>query len=74
VRPAIVFPRAHSRIVLEEPTDEVVTTDNAPWWANTIGRVRRLDPAMSARMVQAVLDASEPARSFSSAPVSEGPA
>ena len=74
VRPAIVFPRSHSRIVLEEPTDEVVTTDNAPWWANTIGRVRRLDPTASARMVQAVLDAAEPARSFGPAPVSEGPA
>lgn len=74
VRPAIVFPRPHSRIVLEEPTDEVVTTDNAPWWANTIGRVRRIDPAASARMVQAVLDAAEPAASLGSTPVSEGPA
>jgi len=74
MRPAVVFPHAHSRIVLEEPSDEVVTTDNAPWWANTIGRVRRLDPAASARIVQAVLDAAEPAASPTTAPVSQGPA
>jgi hypothetical protein len=74
VRPAVVFPRAHSRIVLEEPTDEVVTTDNAPWWANTIGRVRRLDPAASARIVEAVLDAAEPATSLRAAPAPEEPA
>lgn len=59
VRPAIVFPHARSRIVLEEPEDEIVTHDNAPWWANTIGRVRRLDPAVGARLVEAVLDAAE---------------
>lgn len=61
MRPAVVFPRRHSRVVLEEPEDEVVTTDNAPWWANSIGRVRRLDPNAGARFVQAVLDAAEPA-------------
>jgi hypothetical protein len=75
VRPAVVFPYARSRIVLEEPADEVVTTDNAPWWANTIGRVRRLDPATSARIVDAVLDAAEPARAaLGPAPVPHGPA
>lgn len=62
VQPAIVFPRRHSRIVLEEPADEIVTTENAPWWANTIGRVRRLDPAASARVLEAVLDAADPAQ------------
>lgn len=62
VRAVIVFPRRHSRIVLEEPADEVVTTDNAPWWANTIGRVRRLDPATSSRVLDAVLDAADPAQ------------
>jgi hypothetical protein len=62
MRPAIVFPHAHSRVVLEEPDDEVVTTDNAPWWANTIGRVRRLDPGAAGRLVDAVLDAAEPER------------
>src|SRR5690606_14065629 len=33
LRPAIVFPFSHSQIVLEEPSDEIITTDNAPWWA-----------------------------------------
>jgi len=59
IRPAIVFPRAHSRIVLEEPADEVVTTENAPWWANAVGRVRRLDAAGAARVLEAILDAAE---------------
>lgn len=62
IRPTVVFPRRHSRIVLEEPADEIVTTDNAPWWANTIGRVRRLDPSSSARVLEAVLDAADPAQ------------
>ena len=61
LRPAIVFPRRHSRIVLEEPVDEVVTAENAPWWANTIGRVRRIDAAAAARVLEAVLDAADPA-------------
>jgi hypothetical protein len=59
IRPAVAFPHGRSRIVLEEPTDEIVTRDNAPWWANTIGRVRRLDAAGAARLVAAVLDAAE---------------
>jgi hypothetical protein len=59
IQPAVAFPRAHSRIVLEEPDGEVITTENAPWWANTIGRVRRVDPATSARVLEAVLDAAE---------------
>lgn len=59
MRPAIAFPRRHSRVVLEQPTDEVVTAENAPWWANTIGRVRRLDEATGARLIEAVLDAAE---------------
>lgn len=62
IRPVIVFPRRHSRIILEEPADEVVTTDNAPWWANAIGRVRRLDPATASRILDAVLDAADPAQ------------
>lgn len=64
IRPVIVFPRRHSRIILEEPADEVVTTDNAPWWANTIGRVRRLDPATASHILDAVLDAADPAQSL----------
>jgi hypothetical protein len=59
IQPAVAFPRAHSRIVLEEPDAEVITTENAPWWANAIGRVRRVDPATSARVLEAVLDAAE---------------
>ena len=61
IRPAVVFPRRHSQIVLEEPEDEIVTADNAPWWANSIGRVRRMDASEVARLVEAVLDAAEPA-------------
>ena len=59
LRPVVAFPLAHSRIVLEEPTDEIVTSANAPWWANTIGRVRRLDPAHAARVIEAVLEGAE---------------
>ncbi len=59
IRPVVAFPDPSARVVLEEPEDEVVTPDNAPWWANTIGRVRRLDPAGGARLLEAILDASE---------------
>jgi hypothetical protein len=59
VRPTIAFPLGRSKIVLEEPAEEVVSTDNAPWWANSIGRVRRLDPGGAARVVEAVLDGAE---------------
>jgi hypothetical protein len=59
LRPAIAFPLSRSRIVLEEPDEEVVTTDNAPWWANSIGRVRRLDPTQAGRLVEAVLQGAE---------------
>ena len=59
LRPAVAFPLSHSRVVLEEPEDEIVTAENAPWWANTIGRVRRLDPSAAARVVEAVLDGAE---------------
>lgn len=54
-----VFPYAHSRIVLEEPEGEVVTADNAPWWANRIGRVRRLDPGRVVAITEAVMTATE---------------
>jgi hypothetical protein len=59
IRPAIAFPAPRSRLVLEEPSDEIVTAENAPWWANSIGRARRLDPPTAARVLAAVLDASE---------------
>lgn len=74
IKPAIVFPRAHSRVVLEEPEDEVVTSDNAPWWANSIGRVRRLDSPEAAHFIEAVLDAAEPVRPLAGEPlVDRGP-
>lgn len=59
VAPAIVFPRRHSRLVLEGPDDEIVTTENAPWWAQRVGRVQRLDPSAVARVVEATMLASE---------------
>ena len=46
-------------VVLEEPVGEIVTTDNAPWWAQSIGRVQRLDAHRAARFIEAVLSASE---------------
>jgi hypothetical protein len=59
VAPAIAFPRTYSTIILEEPEGEIVTTDNAPWWAQRIGRVQRMDPPRVARFVEAVMAASE---------------
>jgi hypothetical protein len=59
VVPAVAFPRPESVIVLEEPDSEIITHDNAPWWAQRIGRVQRLDPPRVARVVQAVIDAGD---------------
>jgi len=59
IESAIVFPRAYSRLILEEPADEIVTPDNTPWWAHRIGRTQRLDAARSARVVEAVLAAAD---------------
>jgi uncharacterized lipoprotein YmbA len=59
VRGAVAFPLKRSQIVLEEPDGEVVTADNAPWWANTIGRVRRMDASTGQAFVAAVLDAAD---------------
>jgi hypothetical protein len=59
VAPAVAFPRPWSVIILEEPESEVVTTDNAPWWAHSIGRVQKMDPQRVARFVQGVVDAVE---------------
>ncbi|MGZ8513120.1 MAG: hypothetical protein ACXWWL_06755 [Candidatus Limnocylindria bacterium] len=69
LRAAIVFPHAHSRVVLEEPSEEIVTTDNAPWWANAYGRVKRLNEAAAARVVEAILDAAEPMDEVGFSPV-----
>lgn len=54
---AVAFPSRLSRLVLEEPEAEVITTENAPWWANRVGRVQRLDAARAGRFAEAVLDA-----------------
>lgn len=59
LRPVIAFPLSRTRLVLEEPSDEVLTADNAPWWANSIGRVRRIDPARAGQLIEAILDAAE---------------
>ena len=59
VRPVIAFPLTRSKVVLEEPVEEVVTSDNAPWWANRIGRVRRVDPSLAGRLVETVLEGAE---------------
>lgn len=59
IAPAIAFPRPYSSVVLEEPVGEIVTTDNAPWWAQSIGRVQRIDAHRAARFVEAVVNASE---------------
>lgn len=71
LRAAIVFPHAHSRVVLEEPTEEVVTSDNAPWWANAYGRVMFLNEAGAARVVEAILDAAEPYEEVGFAPIAD---
>ena len=59
VRGAVAFPLKRSRVVLEEPEDEIVTSDNGPWWGNAIGRARRLDEQTGAGFLAAVLDAAE---------------
>ena len=71
VRGAVAFPLKRSRIVLEEPEGEIVTADNAPWWANSIGRIRRMDASAGHAFVAAVLDAADApaAQPRSSAPI-----
>ncbi len=59
LRGAVVFPLTRSQIVLEEPEDEIVTAENGPWWANTVGRARRLDAGIGASFLRAVLDAAD---------------
>lgn len=55
VEAAVAFPRRASRVVLEAPEVEVVTTDNAPWWARRVGRVQRLDAAQVEAVVRAAV-------------------
>jgi hypothetical protein len=58
VEPAIAFPSRLSRIVLEEPDIEVITSENAPWWANRMGRFQRMDAARVVQFAEAVVTAS----------------
>lgn len=75
VRGAVAFPLRASRVLLEEPDDEIVTADNGPWWGNAIGRARRLDPVAGAAFLAAVLDAADTpiSRSASTAPTRPAP-
>jgi hypothetical protein len=59
VTPTVAFPQPWSIVVLEEPGSEVVTTDNAPWFAQSIGRVQRMDAGRVGRFLQAVMDAAD---------------
>jgi hypothetical protein len=58
VEAAIAFPSRLSRVVLEEPDIEVITSENAPWWANRMGRVQRMDAARVVQFADAVVTAS----------------
>ena len=58
IEAAIAFPSRRSRLVLEEPDVEVITAENAPWWANGMGRVQRMDAARVVAFAEAVMDAS----------------
>ncbi len=60
--PAVVFPERRSRIVLEEPESEVITTENVPWWANGFGRVQRLNAERVVAFAESVIDASRAAQ------------
>lgn len=66
--PAVVFPRPWSVIVLEEPDGEIVTSDNAPWWAQRIGRLQRMDAPRVAHFVQSVIEAADGAHGRAPAP------
>ncbi len=57
IEPAVAFPDRHSRLILEEPDSEVVTTDNVPWWANAMGRVQRLNAEQVVAFAESVIDA-----------------
>lgn len=58
VEPAVAFPDRRSRVVLEEPDVEVITTENAPWWASRMGKVQRMDAGEVVGFVEAVVEAS----------------
>ena len=58
IEAAVAFPSPRSHLVLEEPDVEVITAENAPWWANGIGRVQRMDAARVVAFAEAVMEAS----------------
>ena len=58
IEAAVAFPSRRSQLVLEEPDMEVITIENAPWWANGIGRVQRMDAARVVAFAEAVMNAS----------------
>jgi hypothetical protein len=55
---AVAFPDRHSRLVLEEPDTEVITTDNVPWWANGMGQVQRLNAERVIAFAESVIETS----------------
>ena len=57
VEAAVAFPGRRCRVELEDPVTEVVTPSNAPWWAQRLGRVKRLDDRRAGRIIDAVLAA-----------------
>jgi hypothetical protein len=57
VEAAVAFPSRASRVVLEEPDAEVITVENAPWWANRVGRLQRMDALRAVRVTEAIIEA-----------------
>lgn len=55
VEATVAFPSKRSRVVLEEPDVDVVTAENAPWWANRMGRVQRMDAGRVVAFADAVV-------------------
>jgi hypothetical protein len=74
IEAAVAFPDRHSRLVLEEPDAEVITSENAPWWANGMGRVQRLNAQRVVAFAEAVMEATRAAEQPGSGPISAGPA
>ena len=55
IEAVIAFPDRESQIELtNDPVTDVVSLDNAPWWANKISRVRQLDGRSAGRLLEAL--------------------
>jgi hypothetical protein len=51
----IAFPDRTSHVELtNDPEIEVVTRDNAPWWANSLAKARRMDERSAGRLLVAL--------------------